>query len=228
MTPPTDHDSADLEALPSFQRRSTRVDGAPLEDLDELLEDPAPGPTSPPAAPPTTSSTPSSPPTPAASSPTPQSSSTGSTDPSPSEPLREIADGAIDSVAQIITPGIALLGVGANRLYRRRTGIPDRRWALTKGEAEGLGEALARIAARRIPEEITEGENGDYLALVAIGSSYLLRNILNLDAEDLAAAREDPGRFIDTEATDIRRDVVDQGAPPPGPRPLSAEDVGAQ
>jgi hypothetical protein len=114
---------------------------------------------------------------------------------------------------------VLALGIGANRLYRARTGEQTARWMLTEDEAQEIGGALARMAARRVPEQLVEGENGDLLVIAATSLGYVLRNALDLSEELVAAAEAEARAILDQEEEleEERRRIDVAGGHPPGP-----------
>jgi hypothetical protein len=143
----------------------------------------------------------------------------------------------------VALPGVLAIGIGANRLYRARTGEQTSRWMLTEEEASEIGGALGRMMARRLPEGLVTGENGDLLVIAGTAAGYLLRNVLELDEATYAAAQAEAARLLD-EGAEPRGPVappappaadVDQAPAPAAPQAavvmgatvLGAEDVGA-
>jgi hypothetical protein len=135
---------------------------------------------------------------------------------------------------------VLAIGIGANRLYRARTGEQGTRWMLTEEEATEIGGALGRMMTRRLPEGLVTGENGDLLVIAGTAAGYLLRNVLELDEATYNAAQDEARRLLEDEQLEPRGPVpppappaadVDQAAPRaavvPGVSVLDADDVGA-
>lgn len=82
-----------------------------------------------------------------------------------------------------------LATMGINRASARRTGQPTTRWLATDDEAGRFGEALGRISARRVPEELVDnGDTADYLIMGEAVLTYGIRASLGLSAEEAMAA----------------------------------------
>ena len=238
MTPAGPSSKSDLASPPRFLHGSTTDDdGLPPEPLtgDQGPETVEPDPTSPGAASPSTSS--SAPTTPRDTArpenPSPPSSTTSSSDVG-----RTIGAEAVEVVSKVTMPAVLSLGIGANRLYRSRTGIGDRRWLLTEAEASDLAGAFSRILTRRVPEELIEGENGDLLTIVGTTAGYLIRNVLNLTEEQMTDARAQAADAMDdrrgahvfhepADVDDEPDQANDGGSPNASGVVLSAADVGA-
>jgi len=76
-----------------------------------------------------------------------------------------------------------------NKAAQRRSHTNTRLWLATEEEAQAFGDALGRIAARRIPEELA-GADSDGADLIVMGATtlgYVVRNGMGVD--DQAAAR---------------------------------------
>jgi hypothetical protein len=96
--------------------------------------------------------------------------------------------------------------VALNKFFEKRTKTRTNRWLATEEETQAFGEALGRIASRRIPDELAEkGDTADYLILGEVVFNYGLRTVLNMTPEEAAAAGQ---QYIETQAT--------QGPPPEG------------
>jgi len=132
---------------------------------------------------------PSSPPTPPTYQP-----ATSSTEERRSPPSSSDDDEAFeldaDLVAGLEQTGVGLAhlaGIGVNKLARRPQG--DHRWFMTEDEAGTIGGALARIAARRIPDELTEGDGEELVTIAGTLVGYGMRNAMGITGEQLAAAQ---------------------------------------
>lgn len=199
MTEPNDLDDSAPGALPTFQNLPEDTRQEHLSDQG----DPGPDPTSPGDAPQTTP--PGASPGPSQGQPGPQSRPRTS-----SRTSTELPGEATEALAGVFTGLAELAGLGLNRATRRR----DDRWLLTDDEATGLGDALSRIAARRIPEELIEEENGDLFTVGAITVGYGMRNLMGVTASDVERAK-------------LSRDVIDPRREAPGPAPARADDPDA-
>jgi hypothetical protein len=80
---------------------------------------------------------------------------------------------------------VKLAGIALNGVLRRKQG--DGLWLTTPLEEETMGSAVANIAARRVPEELVDGDGGDVLALGVTAVGYGMRNAMGVTAEMLAA-----------------------------------------
>lgn len=226
-----------LAAPPSFL--PGKPNGSPDDELEETPTSSSSSTTAPPAtaepAPPSpgaespSTSSPATPPSPGATR--PESSSPSSSRASTS-PLEEIPQEATNVVAKVVLPGVLALGIGANRLYQRRTGEASARWMLTDDEAQEIGGAFARILARRVPEQLVAGENGDFLVIAATAAGYVIRNALDLSEETVRAAQEEARAILEEEEAELERirrgdearghprgPVIDQGLPLADPPP---------
>ncbi len=70
-----------------------------------------------------------------------------------------------------------LAGLAANRVMQRRTHSNTRLWIVTEEEAEDFGAAAGRILARRVPEELAEGDGADALIMGSVLLGYSMRNV---------------------------------------------------
>lgn len=194
MPKTTNHDP-DLDELPGFAQAPI-PDGDPLED-EQLLE-PESLQASP--APSTTSTSPSPPPSVPASSPTPSPSTTGST-----EPDQELAEGI-----EFLAGGLfELFGQTMNRMARvRRRGQHTQRWLVTDEEAEAFAAPAARIAERRLPEELKSGDAKDVIVMSSVALEYGVRNMADLESLQPPAPAPQPTPRLH-----------EDGPPPPAPAP---------
>lgn len=162
----------DLEAVPGF---------APVSPDDPAPADP-PAPNPPASEDPGTTSTPTTPPPPPSPSTKPESSPSSTTSTEAGEPVD--VEGAVGQLGE----GAAyLLGAGMNKAVKSRTGKNTRAWLMSEREAAAIGAPLARIALRRVPDEMTVGDAGDGLALAAGLIGYGLRNVFGMSPEQMAA-----------------------------------------
>lgn len=174
--PPTQNESDEaLDGLPEF---APPTGPNPYEESGRAPS-PSDGPSTPTSPHPPTSSTP--PPNPfrePTDQPPPRStsSSTASSDD---------VDKAFDQLGSgLATMGGALL----NKATQRKGKAPHDRWLMTEEEANGIGGALGRLAARRVPEELKEGDNAEVLELVTVGGAYIARNAVGLTPTEMATA----------------------------------------
>lgn len=139
-------------------------------------------------------------------------------------------------------PLVMALGVVVNRGYYRRTGEASRRWLFTEEEATALAGALGRISARRLPEQLVDGEGGDLFVIVGVTGGYLVRNALGITEAQMTAAAAAAGQVPSpdqarpepvrdpTPAPAAAADPVERHEPAPAPAGgavLTAADVGA-
>jgi hypothetical protein len=89
--------------------------------------------------------------------------------------------------------GFFLASVGIDNLTsRRRKTPPTGRWLATEEEAERFGDALGRIAARRVPEELVDkGDTADYLIMGEAILTYAIRAGLGLSADQAAQVAQE-------------------------------------
>lgn len=164
---------------------------------------------------------PSSPP-----SSSPVQSGTRPQEPSPAEPTshrtstRRSTDPDVDEVLGALAAGTAqVLSVVANKAVRRRAGVPTTRWLMTEDEAKALGEPLGKMATRKAPDAVTEGDGPDLVAAAAAILIYAARNLAGVSADEfdatVAAAR----------VHDAQHPAEAQPAPAPAPAPVVAAVV---
>jgi hypothetical protein len=179
-----------LEAVPGF---------APVSegDLEEQLGEEQTEETE---RPPTTS-TPQPPPSHEPTPPSPSTSSTSSPA-STAEPPVDVAE-AIGAFAESCAH---LLGVFINKVVKVRRRSETRLWLMTADEAHNIGAPLGRIAARKAPAELVEGDGGDLLEAGSHFAGYAMHNALGVDGETMERAQR--GEVIDVPSTPV---------PPPAP-----------
>lgn len=253
MTPPdsqTQPGGDDLEAIPGFRR---------LAPDDPLLETPVPDldRSATPAQP--TTSTPNHPYLSEPTRPTPPSSSTSSTTSSDRLGSSQTGDDPQTShdIAPEVDEALAGLGYGAfhvagvlvNKAAQKRSHSNTRLWLATEDEATAFGEALGRIAGRRVPEELA-GEDSDGADLIVMGATalgYVVRNGMGVDIEEAEriangeppTAQQPPAPAPPPQPAPAERRVMvqpaQQGPPPavhfdrpeePAPEPPSVIDPG--
>jgi len=252
MTQADSSDSGALASLPTVLHGSTGDNDEPSSDEREPASPPqesrAPTPSSPstdrrPTHSPTGPRDQGPSPEPPASSTSP-SSTTSTSEPEAVGIAAGVGAVAGDVVDAAALPAVLALGLAANRLYQRRTGDRSQRWLFTEEESQALAGAVGRITARRLPEQLVEGEGGDVLLIVGVTGGYLVRNALGVtEAQMRAAAGEPapgqpPAPVPDHPVTPPRHARADQGGDEGDDeepdevrgahiRVLSAADVGA-
>lgn len=253
MTQADSPSSPVLASLPTVLHGSASAsDELPSDHESEGSNDAgsqAPTPSSPSTGPPPTPSQtrePSPPPPSAPGTSTNPSSRTSTSEPSFVDSVAHTGGEVTDALA---FPAVRALGILANRTYVRRTLDYSDRWLFTEEESGALAGALGRIAARRLPEQLVEGEGGDLLVIVGVTGGYLVRNALGIsEAQVQAATREEgaaPGPARPATSAPAPGDPVERAgepaaAPAQGPRTappdqgspggvhvLGPEDVGA-
>lgn len=183
---------SDLEEIPGFAPVGPTADPIPWEDETEDLTAPDPTPSDP-----TPSSTSTPPPTP----PKPDPSTGGSTPGLSQVSISEAVDDALVDLGGNLFATVTML---ANRAAQKRTRTQTRAWIATDEETEIIGQALARIAERHAPDELTE--EGDVSDAFVIGSTmlgYAIRNVAGIDDQQVAAM--------------VAGDVPEAPAPPTAP-----------
>lgn len=198
MTQADSPSSPALASLPTVLHGSTSDSDEPATDVDNGTrpepESPDPTRSSPSSeAPPTPSPTPTSPPPPPsgpASTTSPSSTASTSERPDPGAVGISAGVGAVggEVVDAMALPLVQALGVLVNRTYTRRTGDYSPRWLFTADESEALAGALGRITARRLPEQLVEGEGGDVFLIIGVTGGYLVRNAIGITEAQMAAA----------------------------------------
>ncbi len=171
---PNQPDPGALGGLPRFQD----VDPGELPPLTD--EETSPGP----EAPPTTSEPPRHPPT-GSAPPSTSTSSTTSSDAEPAGPRHELPEGVENGLEELATGAAHLAGIALNKLAQRRTRTETRLWLMTEDEARGIAGPLARMAARRAPEELVEGDGADLFEAGGHALGYGLRNVMGVDDVEL-------------------------------------------
>lgn len=118
--------------------------------------------------------------------------------------------------------GVAnLAGFVANKAHCKRARTLDDKWIMLDVEASTIGEALARIAGRQVPKELTEGDGGDLLAIGSVALGYTMRNLVGVSLDDIA--RFERGEMpIEAQAQEApppaqQAPPADPHSPPPAP-----------
>ncbi len=171
-----------LEAVPGFRtlsptdpsRNPTPRDLDPAATLD-------PSTTSPPS--PSSPTSPTRPIPPSAST-----SSTTSTDADGDDGGRqppEISEELDEALAGLGAGAFHVAGVLVNKAAQRRSHTNTRLWLATEDEAQAFGDAMGRIAARRVPEELAGDTDGaDILVMGATALGYVVRNGMGVDLDE--------------------------------------------
>jgi hypothetical protein len=173
--PANDHqpEEGDLGAVPGFRNLSPND---PL--INPILSDLDPSGT--PDQPTTSTQNPPPPDEPTRPPKTPPSSPT-SIDPEVDEALAGLGAGAFH-----------VLGVMVNKAAQRRNHSNTRLWLATEDEANAFGDALGRIAARRVPEELADGDGADLLVMGSVALGYGIRNGMGVADNDPRLTGEAP------------------------------------
>lgn len=205
------HPAGELGALPGFKAAASPEEE---EHPDELS--PSPGPSA-------TSSPPASSPSPSdEESGASTSSGTAFTDEPPPPPPRPTVSVSAELAAELenFSGGLfELAGLAANRLVRARQHSNTRLWLVTEEEAQDFGAAAGRLAARRIPDELKEGDGADVLIMGSVLLGYGTRNVMGVTGPDLAAAAERPA------GSPTGREAPAAPAQQPPPPPAYAEEL---
>ena len=140
--------------------------------------------------------------------PDPPESPTPSTASSRQPPYREPASTVPDSASQpspiSISPedfedeltnlganAFELGGIAINRFMRKRNRTPlSTLWLATDDEAEAFGGAVSRMALRRVPEELRQGDPADLIVMGSVVVGYAMHNMAGVDG----ATMEHPQR----------------------------------
>jgi hypothetical protein len=189
----TNHDP-DLDELPGF---SPTEEEAPAVSLpDEPAGEPGLDEPSPPESPVLSTTSPS--PSPPQSAPEPPSTPSPPTGTS-SEPDVELLDGL-----EYLAGGLfELVGHFLNRMVRvRRRGQRTTLWIVSDAEAEAFAAPMARIAERRLPEELKQGDAKDLIIAGSVATEYATHNAAGV-----------PG---------VQGGPVESAPPPPAPAPQPA------
>ena len=118
--------------------------------------------------------------------------------------------------------GFMLATAAINKAAEARTHQPTSRWLATEEETQRFGDALGRIAGRRVPDELTEsGDAVDYLIMGEVALSYGLRTVLNLSAEEAVAAGE---QWLEEQAPQAPPPEATQTPQSYGPPPPTAPE----
>jgi hypothetical protein len=181
----TSHDP-DLDELPGFgpTEEEPPAVGLPDEPDDgEWQSAPEPSPSESPA-PSTTSQSPSP----------PQSALERPSTPSPptetsSEPDVELLDGL-----EYLAGGLfELVGHFLNRMVRiRRRGQRTTLWIVSDDEAEAFAAPMARIAERRLPEELKQGDAKDLIIAGSVATEYATHNAAGIPGVEAGAVEAAP------------------------------------
>lgn len=118
------------------------------------------------------SSSPPPPPTTDRPSPSPASSSPAST---------ELAN----TLGALIASGARVLSMLPNRAIARRRRLETDLWLMTEEEAIAIGTPLGRIAARKAPAELIDGDGSDVVEAGAALITYAAHNAAGMSAADL-------------------------------------------
>jgi hypothetical protein len=176
----------DLEELPGFQPLTAAPDDDPLPEGVTHLSDPTP----PEPPPPNHRPPPAGAGTGPTTAPGPSTSSRTSTD-EPSPPSGGPFDAELEERIDEALAGLAgglfqLAGIGVNRAtQRKRPG--SRLWIPTEAETQTFGDALGRIAGRRVPEEMVTDDAGDLLVAGSTLLGYGMHNALGITGDELEA-----------------------------------------
>jgi len=197
----TNHDP-DLDELPGFDPIEEEPPAVNLPDEPEGVEVPPnlDEPSRPESrAPSTTSPSPSRP----ESAPEPPSTPSPPTETS-SEPDVELLDGL-----EYLAGGLfELVGHFLNRMVRvRRRGQRTTLWIVSDEEAEAFAAPMARIAERRLPDELKQGDAKDLIIAGSVATEYATHNAAGI-----------PG---------VGPDTVETALPPPAPAPQQPAPTGA-
>jgi hypothetical protein len=104
-----------------------------------------------------------------------------------SSPGSSKPDPELEQALEQFGSGVAhLAGMVANKAHCRRIRALDEKWIMLEDEASTIGGALARIAGRQVPSELTEGDGGDLLVIGSVALGYTMRNLVGVSQEDIA------------------------------------------
>lgn len=126
------------------------------------------------------------------SSPRPDEAGSGKSGPTPSS-LGSISEELTDGLGNFGEAIFEVGGTALNKYFNKRNHTNSTLWLVTDEEAEAFGNAAARIAARKVPEELQEGDPADAIIMASVLVRYGVRNITGLSREEMT------------------------GGPPPGP-----------
>jgi hypothetical protein len=166
---PSPQDAGELGALPQFAPGSP--DDPPLTHPEAETTPPPP-------------STSSSPPTPPRQPPDRPATSPKTSSTTSSEDLDE-------GLANVAGGGLVIGGALLNKWHQKRNRTTGSRvWLPTDDEVQTFGEAAGRIAARRVPDEIKEGDGADIITMGGVLMAYAARNALGISDQDMAHAAD--------------------------------------
>lgn len=171
MSNPTSQ-SDDLAALPGFRPTNPEEFQHPDQSLPESVDL---GTTSPPWHPP--SDTPKG-----HDARTSSPSSPGSTD---QGQVDNIVEEFSEELGSLAGGAFEMLGVGMNKVMARRTRTRSTLWLATDDEIAVFGEAAGRIADRKIPDSLKEGDIGDAIIMGGVIVQYAGRNLAGITREEL-------------------------------------------
>ena len=210
MSIPTEGEE-ELEQIPGFTAPRTMPASDPLDTdlttMSEGYDDP---------------STPSSPPqlTTSTQTPGPDSGQDSPKGNSPSS-TASIEPDVGDALGDLGKVAALLVGVGVNKATHQPK--DSTKWLMTEEEAETIGGALARMGARRVPEQLVEGENAEILVIGITLVNYGSRNLLDASPEQMAeamAVAQTRGELQRTAPPP--RETPPPSSPPPPTRPKGA------
>jgi hypothetical protein len=129
-----------------------------------------------------------------------------------------------EALAGYGTTGFMVATAALNKFMEQRTRQRTTRWLATEDEAQAFGDALGRIASRKVPAELVEkGDTADLLIMGDVLFGYGARTILNLSPDEAVAAAQ---AWVEEQAAQAKRpeEGPQQGTPPPtAPPPRSVQ-----
>lgn len=191
--PPASADD-ELGDLPGFK--------APAEPLEEDHPDQA-----------------TSPAGPSTTLPPPEETSPPAADPGDTRPSStpvSISAELRDELENLTGGAFELAGLAANKFMQRRTRSNTRLWIVSEDEAEDFGAAAGRILARRVPEELAEGDGADAVIIGSVVLGYAMRNIAGQPAPAL------PGEELRVQAPPQPGPTAQEAPSPPAVAPPAA------
>lgn len=203
----------ELAAPPGF--RPLRP-GEVLDDAPATPEDPPPQ-TSPP---PSRAEPPSEPRSPPPTEPPPSASEKTSSRASTDEATPDVA-GELGGFFASIAKLASMLG---NRATRAKRKVETDLWLMTDDEAFAIGAPFGRIAARRAPAELVEGDGPDLMAAGAATLGYAAHNLAGMSAADVERQEARSKTVIDA-SSEVRRPAAEPSAPSPAPSPPAPAPV---
>ena len=132
----------------------------------------------------------------------PEKSSNGA---SSRESIDSITEEFAEELGNLGGGALEIMGVAMNKFMARRTKAQSTLWLATDDEIEAFGEAAARIADRKIPEQFKEGDSGDLIVMGSVLVSYAGRNLAGITRDDV-------------ERGAIPAQVVERPRPQPAPQ----------